>query len=86
MYPKLRLEEEGCLVLIIGSHAAGMAYKGKHGYPIKSDTGVADIEAASLDALILPGSPRYSDFGWRCGCESAIPGELREQFCGWVRG
>ena len=27
MYPKMRLEEEGCVVLAIGSHAAGMAYK-----------------------------------------------------------
>merc|ERR1712224_674858 len=62
MYPKLRLEEEGATVQIIGSQPAGTAYKGKHGYPIKSDKRVDDIESSDAwSALILPGgfAPDY---------------------------
>ena len=32
MYPKMRLEEEGAKVIVIGSHDKGMKYTGKHGY------------------------------------------------------
>jgi len=62
LYPKMRLEEEGANVLIVGGHPAGMKYTGKYGYPVKSDLSVADLPPVSeLDALILPGgfSPDY---------------------------
>ena len=31
MYPKMRLEEEGATVLVVGAHEKGMKYTGKHG-------------------------------------------------------
>ena len=61
-YPKIRLEEEGAVVHVIGCHPAGTQYKGKHGYPIKSDACIDSVEdAASYAALILPGgfAPDY---------------------------
>ena len=61
MYPKIRLEEEGATVVVVGSHEKGTKYTGKHGYPIKSDLSVAEIDHASFDALVLPGgfAPDY---------------------------
>lgn len=60
-YPKIRLEEEGAQVLLIGTHPAGMKYTGKHGYPARSDRSVDDVNAQQLDALVLPGgfAPDY---------------------------
>ena len=63
MYPKIRLEEEGAKVIVIGAHPAGMKYAGKHGYPCKSSTQVDEMAAdgADLDGLVLPGgfAPDY---------------------------
>eukprot|EP00961_Rhodomonas_salina_P242567 3276622-Rhodomonas_salina.1 len=61
MYPKMRLEEEGAKVIVIGAHDKGMKYTGKYGYPLKSDATVKDVDAASLDALVIPGgfAPDY---------------------------
>ena len=63
MYPKIRLEEEGANVVVIGAHPAGMKYAGKHGYPCKSSKGVDEMAAdgADLDGLVLPGgfAPDY---------------------------
>ena len=63
MYPKIRLEEEGANVVVIGAHPAGMKYAGKHGYPCKSNKQVDDMAAdgADLDGLVLPGgfAPDY---------------------------
>eukprot|EP01094_Clydonella_sp_ATCC50884_P004146 TRINITY_DN13222_c0_g1_i2.p1 TRINITY_DN13222_c0_g1~~TRINITY_DN13222_c0_g1_i2.p1 ORF type:complete len:200 (+),score=60.48 TRINITY_DN13222_c0_g1_i2:42-641(+) len=61
-YPLLRFREEGATVFTIGP-AAGTVYKGKHGYPNKSDRAVEDVNAEELDALIIPGgfAPDY----WR---------------------
>lgn len=63
MYPKIRLEEEGANVVVIGVHPAGMKYSGKHGYPCKSSKGVDEMAAdgADLDGLVLPGgfAPDY---------------------------
>lgn len=52
--PKLRLEEEGWRVTVAGP-AAGVLYKGKHGYPCTSDAAIADVNAADFDALLVPG-------------------------------
>jgi protease I len=54
LYPKIRLEEEGWRVVVAGP-AAGTVYKGKHGYPCKSDAAVADMKSADFDALLVPG-------------------------------
>ena len=64
MWPKMRLEEEGAEVVVIGCHPAGTTYNGKFGYPMRSaksidDDGVAIAE--QWDALVLPGgfAPDY---------------------------
>ena len=35
MYPKIRLAEEGAVVVVVGVHPAGQKYTGKYGYPVK---------------------------------------------------
>ena len=32
-----------------------MKYTGKHGYPVKSDANVKDVDFSTVDALVLPG-------------------------------
>ena len=54
-FPKLRLEEEGCEVVVVGAHPAGTTYKGKHGYPVKSALCVDDFDVDGFDGLVLPG-------------------------------
>ncbi len=53
-YPKIRLEEEGWKVVVAGPRSATV-YKGKHGYPCKSDTDISDVNSADYDALLVPG-------------------------------
>jgi len=53
-YPKLRLEEAGAAVTLAGREAPRV-HRGKHGYPCRSDTTVAGLEAADFDGIILPG-------------------------------
>ncbi len=53
-YPKIRLEEEGWKVTVAGPQS-GTIYKGKHGYPCKSDVDIADVEAIHYDGLLVPG-------------------------------
>jgi protease I len=53
-YPKIRLEEEGWTVTVAGPEA-GHVYKGKHGYPCKSDAAFEDVRAADFAALLVPG-------------------------------
>mmetsp|Transcript_14863 Transcript_14863/g.47528 ORF Transcript_14863/g.47528 Transcript_14863/m.47528 type:complete len:193 (+) Transcript_14863:67-645(+) len=65
MYPKMRLEEEGAEVSVMGAHPAGMKYTGKYGYAVKSDLCVDNVSTtdavASYDALLIPGgfAPDY---------------------------
>ena len=53
-YPKLRLIEAGAVVMVAGP-AADHVYQGKHGYPCKSDTRIADMHSASFNGLVVPG-------------------------------
>ncbi|HSX26953.1 MAG TPA: type 1 glutamine amidotransferase domain-containing protein [Chlamydiales bacterium] len=53
-YPKIRLEEEGCKVVIAGPEA-GKVYSGKHGYPCKADISYEKAEVKSFDGLVIPG-------------------------------
>jgi protease I len=53
-YPKLRLIEEGAQVIIAGPEA-NKVYKGKNGYPCKSDVSYNDIEEKDFDGLVIPG-------------------------------
>lgn len=52
--PYYRLLEEGVEVLLVGT--GGQAeYKGKHGYPVKVKLSAEQVDAASLDGVIVPG-------------------------------
>ncbi|MBI1369804.1 MAG: DJ-1/PfpI/YhbO family deglycase/protease [Planctomycetes bacterium] len=53
-YPKLRLIEAGCEVVVAGPKA-DKVYAGKHTYPCKADAAIADMDAADFDGLVIPG-------------------------------
>lgn len=53
-YPVLRMREAGAEVRIVGPEA-GRQHMSKHGYPVKADASASDVDASSLDALIIPG-------------------------------
>lgn len=53
-YPKLRLIEEGAQVIVAGPEG-NKIYKGKNGYPCKSDVSYNDIEEKDFDGLVIPG-------------------------------
>jgi protease I len=53
-YPKLRLIEAGAHVVVAGP-AAEAAYRGKHGYPARSDAAIELMEADDFQGLVIPG-------------------------------
>jgi len=53
-YPILRLREAGHKVVVIGPEA-GVTYTSKHGYPLKSDLGIARARASQFAGVIIPG-------------------------------
>jgi protease I len=53
-YPRLRLEEAGADVTVIGS-GTKTTYKSKLGYEIDADASPADVSADDFDAVIVPG-------------------------------
>lgn len=53
-YPKYRLIEEGAEVTVAGPEAKKV-YKGKHGYPCKSDFSISSLSEKEFDALVIPG-------------------------------
>jgi len=53
-YPKLRLEEAGATVVVIGSGQKD-SYGSKEHYPMPADVAVGDVNAAELDGIIVPG-------------------------------
>lgn len=70
-YPVLRLQEEGARIDLIGLEG-GIAARGKHGYPAKTDLAIGAVKASDYDGVIVPG-------GW-------MPDKLRRyqpvlQFC-----
>ena len=54
LYPKYRLIEEGAQVVVAGPQA-GEVYKGKHGYPCKSDAAIVVMKESDFDGLVIPG-------------------------------
>ncbi len=58
-YPKIRLEEEGAEVQLIGMERT--TYSSKHGYPAPADMTVHEAGVQSWDVLIIPGgyAPDY---------------------------
>ena len=53
-YPRLRLIEAGAHVTVAGP-AADTLYRGKHGYPCRSDAAIRDMETDDFTGVILPG-------------------------------
>lgn len=52
-YPKLRLEEAGYKVSVASMNPG--TFKGKHGYPAKSDRLIADARTEDFCGLLIPG-------------------------------
>lgn len=59
-YPYYRLTEEGATVLLASS-GSGLEFKGKYGYPAKSDLAAKDVNIDEIDAILIPGgfAPDY---------------------------
>jgi len=53
-YPKLRLAEAGAHVTVAGPKG-DTVYKGKHGYPCRSDTAIALMESGDFHGVVIPG-------------------------------
>lgn len=53
-YPIFRMREEGATVKVIGTGRKEV-YESKHGYPLRQDVSAKDVDARSLDAVIVPG-------------------------------
>jgi protease I len=64
MYPLLRLREAGYAPVVAGFER-GVVYRGKHGYPCKSDAALGDVAAEELEGVVIPG-------GW-------MPDKLRRE-------
>jgi protease I len=52
-YPVYRFREAGAKVTIVGGGASG--YSSKHGYPVTPDATAENVNAADIDAVIIPG-------------------------------
>jgi len=62
-YPLIRLgQEEGAQFILIGAQS-GQEYKGKYGYPCKSDIEIGQAKTADFDALLIPGG--FAPDFWR---------------------
>jgi protease I len=53
-YPKLRLLEAGAHVTVAGPKGETV-YKGKHGYPCRSDAAIALMESDDFHGVVIPG-------------------------------
>lgn len=53
-YPRLRFIEAGAMVVVAGPEA-GAVYRGKNGYPCRSDAAIAGISAENFDGVFCPG-------------------------------
>jgi protease I len=53
-YPKLRLIEAGAHVTVAGP-AEDVVYRGKHGYPCRSDAAIELMEAEDFQGVVIPG-------------------------------
>lgn len=52
-YPYYRLKEEGFNVFLVGPEKR--EYKGKHGYPAKTEKQASEITSDEIDGIIIPG-------------------------------
>jgi protease I len=53
-YPKLRLAEAGAHVTVAGPKG-DTHYKGKHGYPCRSDAAISLMESSDFHGVVIPG-------------------------------
>ena len=53
-YPKLRLAEAGAHVTVAGPKGETL-YKGKHGYPCRSDVAIELMECEDFHGVVIPG-------------------------------
>jgi protease I len=53
-YPRLRMIEAGFEV-VLGAQEKDKTYTSKHGYPVKSDAALDDLDEADFAGLIVPG-------------------------------
>lgn len=53
-YPVLRFREAGAEVVVVGTGSA-QSYTSKYGYPVEVDRAADQVEAAELDAIVIPG-------------------------------
>jgi protease I len=53
-YPKLRLAEAGAHVTVAGPQGETL-YRGKHGYPCRSDAPIALMESSDFHGVVIPG-------------------------------
>ena len=53
-YPVIRMREEGAQVSIVGTGSSD-TYTSEHGYPVRVAVAADNVEAANLDAVIIPG-------------------------------
>lgn len=53
-YPKLRLEEAGARVIVAGPKDETV-YRGKHGYPCRSDAAIASVKSSDFHGVVIPG-------------------------------
>ncbi|HEY1786100.1 MAG TPA: type 1 glutamine amidotransferase domain-containing protein [Pirellulales bacterium] len=89
-YPKLRLIEAGAQAIVAGPEA-GQVYRGKHGYPCRSDAAIRDMKSSDFQGIVLPGgfSPdklRRDDKVKQLTAECARAGKLVAAIChgGWM--
>ncbi len=53
-YPLLRLREAGFRTVLAGPEA-NAKYRGKHGYPARSDAAIAQCDAGAFAGVVVPG-------------------------------
>jgi len=53
-YPLLRMREEGAEVVVVGPGTSDV-YLSKHGYEVKVDKNVEEIDVKDFDAVLIPG-------------------------------
>jgi len=53
-YPRLRLQEEGAEVVVVGPGEA-REHHGKYGYPVTVDQTIQEVEVDQFDAVVVPG-------------------------------
>lgn len=89
-YPKLRLEEAGYEVKVVGPEK-GASYGSKEGYPAVADCTFSDVEPSTVRILVVPGGfapdklRRYrecNEFVAACWKAGAVVGSICH--AGWV--